>query len=29
MTRENRNRMKMIDTFTKDPVNYKYLNKMN
>lgn len=28
MTRENRNRMKMIDTFTKDPVNYKYLNKV-
>ena len=28
MTRENRNRIKMIDTFTKDPVNYKYLNKV-
>lgn len=28
MTRENRNRIKMIDIFTKDPVNYKYLNKV-
>ena len=28
MTREDRNRIKMIDTFTKDPVNYKYLNKV-
>ena len=28
MTRENKNRMKIIDTFTKDPVNYKYLNKV-